>query len=49
MTLHGIFTIYMKEMEDHFSSMRFLIITALIVVIGVIIATVFIVAFRGGF
>lgn len=37
--MHGIFTIYMKEMEDHFSSMRFLIITALIVVIGVIIAS----------
>jgi ABC-2 type transport system permease protein len=29
----------MKEMEDHFSSMRFLIITALIVMIGVIIAS----------
>jgi ABC-2 type transport system permease protein len=37
--VHGIFTIYMKEMEDHFSSMRFLIITALIVMIGVIIAS----------
>ena len=37
--MHGIFTIYMKEMEDHFSSMRFLIITALIVMIGVIIAS----------
>jgi ABC-2 type transport system permease protein len=39
MTVHGIFTIYLKEMEDHFSSMRFLIITALIVMIGVIIAS----------
>jgi ABC-2 type transport system permease protein len=37
--VHGIFTIYLKEMEDHFSSMRFLIITALIVMIGVIIAS----------
>jgi ABC-2 type transport system permease protein len=37
--VRGIFTIYMKEMEDHFSSMRFLIITALIVMIGVIIAS----------
>ena len=37
--MHGIFTIYLKEMEDHFSSMRFLIITALIVMIGVIIAS----------
>ena len=37
--MHGIFTIYFKEMEDHFSSMRFLIITALIVMIGVIIAS----------
>jgi ABC-2 type transport system permease protein len=39
MTLHGIFTIYRKEMEDHFSSMRFLLITALIVMVGVIIAS----------
>lgn len=37
--MHGIFTIYFKEMEDHFSSMRFLIITALIVMIGVVIAS----------
>jgi ABC-2 type transport system permease protein len=37
--LHGIFTIYRKEMEDHFSSMRFLLITALIVMVGVIIAS----------
>jgi ABC-2 type transport system permease protein len=37
--LHGIFTIYRKEMEDHFSSIRFLLITALIVMVGVIIAS----------
>jgi ABC-2 type transport system permease protein len=39
MILHGIFTIYWKEMEDHFSSIRFLLIAALIVMIGVIIAS----------
>ncbi len=39
MTLDGIFAIYRKEMEDHFSSMRFLLITALIVMVGVIIAS----------
>jgi ABC-2 type transport system permease protein len=37
--LQGIFTIYLKELEDHFSSMRFLILTTLIVMIGVIIAS----------
>jgi len=37
--LHGIFTIYRKEMEDHFSSIRFLLIAALIVMVGVIIAS----------
>ena len=37
--MHGIFTIYRKEMEDHFSSMRFLLIAALIVMVGVIIAS----------
>jgi ABC-2 type transport system permease protein len=37
--LYGIFTIYRKEMEDHFSSTRFLLITALIVMVGVIIAS----------
>jgi len=37
-TLHGIFTIYQKEMEDHFSSTRFLLITTLIVMVGVVIA-----------
>ncbi|MCE5264842.1 MAG: ABC transporter permease [Deltaproteobacteria bacterium] len=35
----GIFTIYRKEMEDHFSSTRFLLITALIVMVGVVIAS----------
>ncbi len=39
MILHGIFTIYRKEMEDHFSSVRFLLIAALIVMVGVIIAS----------
>jgi ABC-2 type transport system permease protein len=37
--VHGIFTIFKKEMEDHFSSTRFLIICALIVMVGVIIAS----------
>lgn len=37
--MHGIFTIYRKEMEDHFSSTRFLLITALIVMVGVVIAS----------
>ena len=37
--MQGIFTIYHKEMEDHFGSMRFLLIAALIVMIGVIIAS----------
>jgi ABC-2 type transport system permease protein len=37
--LHGIFTIFRKEMEDHFSSIRFLLISALIVMVGVIIAS----------
>lgn len=39
MTVHGILTIYRKEMEDHFSSIRFLLIAALIVMLGVIIAS----------
>ncbi len=39
MNLNGILTIYRKEMEDHFSSVRFLLITTLIVMIGVIIAS----------
>jgi ABC-2 type transport system permease protein len=33
------FTIFRKEMEDHFSSIRFLLISALIVMVGVIIAS----------
>jgi ABC-2 type transport system permease protein len=37
--LHGIFVIFRKEMEDHFSSTRFLLISALIVMVGVIIAS----------
>lgn len=37
--MQGILTIYRKEMEDHFSSMRFLLIAALIVMVGVIIAS----------
>jgi ABC-2 type transport system permease protein len=35
----GIFTIFRKEMEDYFSSTRFLLISALIVMVGVIIAS----------
>ena len=37
--MHGILTIFRKEMEDHFSSMRFLLISALIVMVGVIITS----------
>jgi len=37
--LYGIFTILRKEMEDHFSSTRFLLISALIVMVGVIITS----------
>jgi ABC-2 type transport system permease protein len=37
--LHGIFTIFRKELEDHFSSIRFLLISALIVMVGVIITS----------
>lgn len=37
--MHGLFTIFRKEMEDHFSSIRFLLISALIVMVGVIIAS----------
>ena len=37
--MYGIYTIFRKEMEDHFSSTRFLIISALIVMVGVIIAS----------
>ena len=37
--MRGIFVIFKKEMEDHFSSMRFLLISALIVMVGVIITS----------
>lgn len=37
--MQGIFTIYCKEMEDHFSSIRFLLIAAVIVMVGVITAS----------
>ncbi len=37
--MHGIFAILRKEMEDHFSSIRFLLISALIVMVGVIVAS----------
>lgn len=37
--MHGIFTIFRKEMGDHFSSIRFLLISALIVMVGVIVAS----------
>ncbi len=33
------FTVFRKELEDHFSSIRFLLISALIVMVGVIIAS----------
>jgi ABC-2 type transport system permease protein len=37
--LHGILTIFRKEMGDHFNSLRFILITALIVMVGVIITS----------
>ena len=37
--MHGIFTIFRKELADQFSSTRFLLISALIVMVGVIIAS----------
>jgi len=37
--LHGLFILFRKELEDHFSSVRFLLISALIVMVGVIIAS----------
>jgi ABC-2 type transport system permease protein len=37
--VRGIFTLFRKELGDHFSSVRFLIISALIVMVGVIIAS----------
>ena len=37
--MYGLFTLFRKELEDHFSSVRFLLISALIVMVGVIIAS----------
>ena len=37
--MQGILTIFRKEMEDYFSSIRFVLISALIVMVGVIIAS----------
>ncbi|MBM4349745.1 MAG: ABC transporter [Deltaproteobacteria bacterium] len=37
--MYGILTIFRKEMEDHFNSLRFLLISALIVMVGVIITS----------
>ncbi len=37
--MQGIFTIFRKEMEDYFSSTRFLLILALIAMVGIIIAS----------
>ena len=37
--MHGILTIFRKEMEDQFSSTRFLLISALIVMVGGIVAS----------
>ena len=37
--MNGVLTIYRKEMEDHFSSTRFLLIAMLIFMVGVIIAS----------
>ncbi len=37
--MHGILTIFRKELGDHFNSMRFLLISALIVMVGVIITS----------
>lgn len=37
--MHGFFTLFRKELEDHFSSVRFPIISALIVMVGVVIAS----------
>jgi len=37
--LYGILTIFRKEMGDHFNSLRFLLISALIVMVGVIITS----------
>ncbi len=37
--MHGILAIFRKEMGDHFNSLRFILITALIVMVGVIITS----------
>ncbi len=37
--MQGVFTVFRKEMEDYFSSMRFLLIAALILMVGIIIAS----------
>lgn len=37
--MHGILTIFRKEMGDHFNSLRFLLISALIVMVGVIVTS----------
>lgn len=37
--MNGIIPIFRKEMEDHFSSVRFVLITALIFMVGIIITT----------
>ena len=37
--MQGIFAIFRKEMEDHFSSIRFVLISAVIVMVGVIIVS----------
>ncbi len=37
--MHGILTIFRKEMGDHFNSLRFILISALIVMVGVIITS----------
>jgi ABC-2 type transport system permease protein len=37
--VQGLFTVFRKEMEDYFSSVRFLLIAALILMVGIIIAS----------
>jgi ABC-2 type transport system permease protein len=44
--VYGIFTIFRKEMGDHFNSLRFLLISALIVMVGVIITSMIGMAIR---
>jgi ABC-2 type transport system permease protein len=38
--LNGVLVIFKKEMKDHFSSVRFILISALIMMVGIIIASV---------